>query len=83
VPIYEYRCDDCGAEFEALLLRNSPPTVCPACESSRLTQRLSLSMVSSRDTRVRNYRAEETKRDQLNTERARSTSHDHGHDHDH
>jgi len=83
VPIYEYRCDACGAEFEALLLKNSPPAVCPSCSGAQLTQRLSLSMVSSRDRQVRSYRTEERKRDQQNTERARSISHDHGHDHDH
>jgi len=81
MPIYEYRCDDCGVEFEAILLQNSPPAVCPSCESERLTQRISASMVSSHGSRVRNYRGEEKKRDQLATERARSTHHDHDHEH--
>jgi putative FmdB family regulatory protein len=85
MPIYEYRCDDCGVEFEAILLQNSPPAVCPSCASEQLTQQISASMVSSQGSRVRNYRGEEKKRDQQNTERARSSHHhqDHGHGHDH
>ena len=83
MPIYEYRCDDCGTEFEALLLRNSPPAVCPECSGSKLTQRISLSRVSSRSITKRNYRSEERRRDKEAIEKARSINQDHGHDHDH
>lgn len=83
MPIYEYRCEGCGEEFEALVLKNSPVPTCPSCSGSQLSRRVSLSMVSSRDRQVRSYRAEERRRDRENTERARSTLHDHDHDHDH
>ena len=42
MPIYEYRCEDCGERFEKLTLaigQDPPDLVCPAC-SSRTLQRL-------------------------------------------
>ncbi len=43
MPIYEYRCDDCGAEFEKRVARaaDSDGVRCPACGQKRLTTRLS------------------------------------------
>jgi len=41
VPIHEYRCQDCGAEFEKLVNAGSVVT-CPACTGSHLMRRLSL-----------------------------------------
>jgi putative FmdB family regulatory protein len=33
MPIYEYRCEACGARFEAWLrsLASAPPEKCPTC----------------------------------------------------
>jgi putative FmdB family regulatory protein len=41
MPIYEYRCLACGAEFEKLVGRQAV-VPCPTCESSRVTRRMSL-----------------------------------------
>ncbi|OFV87412.1 MAG: hypothetical protein A3J75_06010 [Acidobacteria bacterium RBG_16_68_9] len=43
MPIYEYRCGKCGAEFEELTLsRTSEEAVtCRSCGSSRVTRLLS------------------------------------------
>ncbi len=43
MPIYEYRCDDCGAEFEKRVARaaDSGGVECPSCGEKHLTMRLS------------------------------------------
>jgi putative FmdB family regulatory protein len=43
MPIYEYRCDDCGAKFEKLVRRSADTAelVCPSCGTKHLTQELS------------------------------------------
>lgn len=41
MPIYEYRCDDCGRDFEALLRSTTVPA-CPDCGSAQLTKQLSV-----------------------------------------
>ena len=53
MPIFEYRCQDCGEEFECLLLRSSGPPRCPACDSRDLEKLISLHVVSSDYTRKR------------------------------
>jgi putative FmdB family regulatory protein len=46
MPIYEYGCLACGAEFEKLV--QSPRAVtCPSCESERVSRRLSLVAVKT------------------------------------
>ncbi len=42
MPIFEYRCEDCGSQFEKLV-RHSDPSAphCPSCGASRLEQQLS------------------------------------------
>ena len=43
MPIYEYRCQDCGTKFEKLV-RNSadaPQTECPSCGQKHLEQEYS------------------------------------------
>ena len=42
MPIFEYRCDDCGTKFEKLV-RNSDAAgpVCPSCGEAHLKQELS------------------------------------------
>jgi putative FmdB family regulatory protein len=44
MPIYEYRCEKCGTEFEKLVRRSadSNGVTCPSCGHSRLTLRLSV-----------------------------------------
>jgi putative FmdB family regulatory protein len=43
MPIYEYRCDGCGAEFEKRVARaaDSESVLCPSCGKAHPTQRLS------------------------------------------
>ncbi len=42
MPIYEYVCDQCGHEFEALLRTSDEKPACPACNGQQLTRKLSL-----------------------------------------
>lgn len=44
MPLYEYRCDACGHEFEALQKISDEPLVhCPACEQAQLRKLVSAS----------------------------------------
>ena len=43
MPIYEYRCQDCGTKFEKLVRRQAEPSEleCPSCGKQHLQQELS------------------------------------------
>jgi len=42
MPIYEYRCEDCGHEMDALQkISDSPLVVCPVCGHSALKKLIS------------------------------------------
>lgn len=41
MPIYEYACNDCGCEFEALVRSDTVPE-CPQCHSVSLDKKLSV-----------------------------------------
>lgn len=42
MPIYEYRCGDCGHEFETIQkISEAPLTRCPACEHEALSKKVS------------------------------------------
>jgi putative FmdB family regulatory protein len=44
MPIYEYRCEDCGTKFEKLVRRmipEAPGIECPSCGQKHLKQELS------------------------------------------
>ncbi len=43
MPIFEYRCDDCGSQFEKLVRQASGAIElsCPSCGKRNLTQQLS------------------------------------------
>jgi putative FmdB family regulatory protein len=41
MPIYEYACQGCGREFEALVLTDTVPA-CPQCHSTQLEKQLSV-----------------------------------------
>src|SRR5688572_1595236 len=42
MPIYEYRCGECGAQTEILQrISDAPSTVCPACGKAALTKLVS------------------------------------------
>ncbi|MEN3013496.1 MAG: zinc ribbon domain-containing protein [Endomicrobiia bacterium] len=40
MPIYEYKCNSCNAEFELLIYTGEEP-VCPKCLSKNLTKKIS------------------------------------------
>jgi putative FmdB family regulatory protein len=41
MPLYEYTCESCHADFEALVRGQERPA-CPKCGNTRLTKRLSV-----------------------------------------
>ena len=47
MPIYEYHCDECGAEFEALVFtaQDIVNVVCTACNSSNVMKLMSAAAV--------------------------------------
>ena len=49
MPIYEYRCQACGQEFELLVLKTTSPA-CPGCQSASLERLVSLPAVKSDST---------------------------------
>lgn len=44
MPIYEYRCDDCGQAFEYLArsMSSTEPVSCPKCGGLRVKRQLSV-----------------------------------------
>ena len=46
MPIYEYRCASCGAEFEKLV-RAIDALKCPSCQGQELHKKLSVFATSS------------------------------------
>ncbi|MBZ5526424.1 MAG: zinc ribbon domain-containing protein [Acidobacteriia bacterium] len=42
MPIYEYACDDCGTQFEKLVLKKSEEIACPKCAGKKNTMQLSV-----------------------------------------
>ncbi len=41
MPIYEYHCNECGHNFEYLVLGSSRPDQCPACEAGEVCRLMS------------------------------------------
>jgi putative FmdB family regulatory protein len=81
MPIFEYRCKQCGNEFEQIVLARDPEPTCPACQSSNLEKLLSPSAVTSLDTRKRNWKDKERKESKVRMEKDRSEDHHHDHEH--
>lgn len=62
MPLFEYVCQSCDHEFEALVLGSSEPS-CPACGSQELERKISLPAIKSDTTRALAMKAAK-KRDQ-------------------
>ena len=45
MPIFEYRCEECGHKFEAILFGEQTPE-CPKCHTEKLEKQLSTFAVS-------------------------------------
>jgi putative FmdB family regulatory protein len=41
VPIYEFKCKECGSEFEELVFGSAEGVACPKCESSAVERLMS------------------------------------------
>ncbi len=55
MPLYDFKCLECGEIFEALV-RGANPVACPECQSRNLEQLLSMFSVSSAATRQANIK---------------------------
>jgi len=42
MPLFEYRCEDCGALFEKLVSRVDTPVSCVQCQSNRVRKQFSV-----------------------------------------
>ncbi|MGA2718263.1 MAG: FmdB family zinc ribbon protein [Candidatus Acidiferrales bacterium] len=42
MPIYEYVCDDCGQQYERIVMNQSTKVTCPKCASAKNTLQLSV-----------------------------------------
>jgi putative FmdB family regulatory protein len=47
VPLYEYECLNCKAQFEKLVFNSQTEVLCSACGSPRVAQKLSVFAVGS------------------------------------
>lgn len=50
MPIFEYACQKCGTEFEALVRPNGDAPACPSCQGTELEKLLSIPAVKSETT---------------------------------
>ena len=41
MPLYEYRCRDCGAETELLVRSSAEKPVCPKCKGTKMEKKFS------------------------------------------
>ena len=47
MPLFEYKCQACGREFEVLILRESQAVECPACGGTEVERLISMFAVNS------------------------------------
>jgi putative FmdB family regulatory protein len=83
MPLYEFRCNACGVEFEVLVRGNAVQS-CPACESADVKRKVSLFAVSSDAIREANLggarqTAARTAKDKSIAEQEVAARHSHDH----
>jgi len=49
MPIYEYKCNDCGRDFEYLVMGSSDQVSCPHCHSAKVSKQVSSFAVTGGD----------------------------------
>jgi len=54
MPIYEYKCRNCGNLFEKIVKLNESPD-CPDCDSSDLEKQFTVAAVSTSKTRAKSF----------------------------
>lgn len=47
MPMYEYRCSDCGRDFERYVATSATSVACPHCAASDVKRKLSLFALKS------------------------------------
>ncbi|MBD3309129.1 zinc ribbon domain-containing protein [candidate division KSB3 bacterium] len=52
MPIFEYACEQCGQEFEKLVLRSAETITCPTCETPHVKKKFSVFGMKSGGTFV-------------------------------
>ena len=52
MPIFEYRCDDCDAHFERIVLREPDAVECPDCAGSKTQRLISAFAVARQDSGI-------------------------------
>ena len=80
IPIYEYSCQDCGHDFEALVRGEEQPS-CPECKSASLERQFSLPTAhtsGTRDMAMRAARARDKRQgtERMHTQREYELNHD-------
>lgn len=80
MPVFEYKCRQCGHQFEYLVLHSSPAAECPACRKQDLEQLISLCAVSSEATRQASLSGAHAKAAAVRHEKQRQ-EHTHLHEH--
>lgn len=48
MPIYEYKCPDCGKKFEELVIGSAPRVICPVCGGESCDKLMSAAAFHSR-----------------------------------
>ena len=62
-PLFDYRCGQCGEEFEALVRGGATPT-CPHCGAHNVEKFISMFAVSSAQTRQASFKIAKRKAQQ-------------------
>jgi len=52
MPIYEYRCQDCGIVFEIILFSASTRVTCPACHAGNVERQPSAFAIAGSQART-------------------------------